>query len=284
MNDGYQNQNGGNEYHEDQSQEEKLKAKRSDNSNLVRENYFSSVGKDLWKQLKRVSIPTFSGNKSTFENWKAAFVACVDNAPASPEYKLLQLRQCLSGEALKSIENLGHSAEAYFAAKSRLERKFGGKHRQIALYLEEIENFKVIRQNNAKDVDKFADLIDIIVINLKDAGKHDELVNGSFYVKLQQKLPASMLTNYNRWVHEKQRKESVHTLREWVIKEVEFFTIANETANGVGTEKNTKQDNQNFYGKQDKSTKRRSCKACEGAHGIWSCEVFKKKTIPRRWE
>jgi len=93
-----------------------------------------------------------------------------------------------------------------------------------------------------------------------------------------------MLTNYHRCIHEKQRKESVHTLREWIIKEAEFFTIANETANGVGTEKDTKQDNRNFYGKQDKSTKRRSCKACEGAHGIWSCEVFKKMTIPRRWE
>ena len=35
---------------------------------------------------------------------------------ATPEYKLLQLRQHLSGEPLKMVEPLGHSASAYEAA------------------------------------------------------------------------------------------------------------------------------------------------------------------------
>ena len=59
------------------------------------------IGLDLWKQLKRVTIPVFSGDKRTYQNWKAVFTACVDNTPATPEYKLLQLRQCLAGEALR---------------------------------------------------------------------------------------------------------------------------------------------------------------------------------------
>ena len=66
-----------------------------------------TIGRDMWTQLKRVAIPVFSGNKKTYESWKAAFIACIDKAPATPEYKLLQLRQYLSGEALKTIENLG---------------------------------------------------------------------------------------------------------------------------------------------------------------------------------
>ena len=52
------------------------------------------------------------------------------STPATAEYKLLQLKQCLAGEALKAIEQLGHSAAAYQAAKERLERKFGGQRRQ----------------------------------------------------------------------------------------------------------------------------------------------------------
>ena len=72
-----------------------------------------SIGQDLWKQLKRVQIPTFSGNKRNYQSWKAAFLACIDSAPATGEYKLLQLRQYLSGEALNVIENLGHSSTAY---------------------------------------------------------------------------------------------------------------------------------------------------------------------------
>ena len=49
------------------------------------------IGQDLWKQLKRVTIPVFSGDKRTYQNWKAAFITCVDQAPVTPEYKLLQL-------------------------------------------------------------------------------------------------------------------------------------------------------------------------------------------------
>ena len=32
-----------------------------------------SIGQDLWKQLRRVTIPVFSGDKPTYKNWKAAF-------------------------------------------------------------------------------------------------------------------------------------------------------------------------------------------------------------------
>lgn len=85
-----------------------------------------------------MQIPVFAGEKKNYQSWKASFLACIDSARATTEYKLLQLRQYISGEALKVIDNLGHSAAAYEAAKVRLERKYGGKHRQIALYLEEL--------------------------------------------------------------------------------------------------------------------------------------------------
>ena len=88
------------------------------------------TGQDLWKQSKRVSIPTFSGNKQMYQKWKAAFMACIEKVPTMAEHKLLQFRQCLSGEALKAIESLGYSPMAYEAAKERLERNLeetGGK-------------------------------------------------------------------------------------------------------------------------------------------------------------
>ena len=89
-----------------------------------------TIGHDLWTQLKQVGIPTFSGDKRTYPSWKAAFMACVDSSPVTPEYKMLQLRQYVSGEALHAIEHLGYYPTAYEAAKDRLERKYGGKCRQ----------------------------------------------------------------------------------------------------------------------------------------------------------
>jgi hypothetical protein len=178
-----------------------------------------NIGQDMWKQLKRVTIPVFSGDKRQYEGWKAAFRSCIDSAPATPEYKLLQLRQYLSGEALRVIENLGHSKPAYEAAKQRLDRKYGGTRRRIALYIEELEMFQAVRSGNARDIEKFADLLDVAVVNLKEAGRIEELGNGSLYLKLQRKLPEIMLTRYHRWVFEGKRIESVELLREWINQE-----------------------------------------------------------------
>ena len=104
------------------------------NHTAVNEPQIQQIGNDLWNQLERVSIPVFTGDKMTYEGWRAAFDACVDEAPVSSVYKLLQLKKYLSGEPLHLIERLGHSAEAYEVAKSKLDRKYGGKRRQTARY------------------------------------------------------------------------------------------------------------------------------------------------------
>ena len=162
------------------------------------ENQYDAIGKDLWEQLKRVSIPIFDGNKRNYNNWKAAFMSCIDQDPATAEYKLLQVRQYLSGESLKAIENLGHSAAAYQIAKERLEREFGGKCRQMAIYLEELENLKPVRCGNSRDLEQFEDILDITIINLKEKRNCEELGDGSLYLRLQKKLPEIMLTQYQR--------------------------------------------------------------------------------------
>ena len=66
----------------------------------------------MWRQLQRVAIPVFSGDKRKYGKWKAAFLACIDRAPATPEYRPLQLRQYLHGVALEAIKNLGYSGAA----------------------------------------------------------------------------------------------------------------------------------------------------------------------------
>ena len=269
---------------------------RADNNHFLdlRDNK-QEIGNDTWKQLKRVSIPVFSGNKQTYEGWKAAFVPCVDQAPATPEYKLLQLRQYLSCEPLKIIEKFGHSAAAYEAAKEKLERKYGGKRRQINLFMEELDNFKPIRNGNAKDLERFADILDITVVNLKDAGLYEELVNGSFYIKLQKKMPEPMLAQYNRWIFETSKIESVETVRTWIVQESDFQTIASETVQGltqrkdndIGSKKGKKDVTKTFFGNKQEveiTEIRKKCEVCGKEHGIWNCDTFKALSVQQRWE
>ncbi|MCG8034838.1 MAG: DUF1759 domain-containing protein, partial [Candidatus Thiodiazotropha taylori] len=240
-----------------------------------------------------MQIPVFTGEKKNYQSWKASFLACIDSAPATAEYKLLQLRQYLSGDALKVIENLGHSATAYEAAKDRLERKFGGKRRQIALYLEELEDFPQLRQGNAKDIEDFADLLDIAMINLQEAGQQHELGVGSLYAKLQRKIPEAMLARYNRWVFEYGKEESVIALREWIIQESEFQTMATEAVRGLSG-KSAKPpsrpaprpgNQRTFFGEAEpgRNSKKMPCVDCGRNHGVWTCPDFKRRKVADRW-
>ena len=253
-----------------------------------------SIGLDMWRQLKRVEIPTFSGDKKKYQSWKAAFLSCIDSAPAKSEYKLLQLRQYLSGDALRVIDSLRHSATAYDAAKDRLERKYGGRRRQIAIYLEELEQFPQVQHGHAQDIEDFADLLDIAMINLKEAGQDYELRDGSLYVKLQRKLPETMLAQYHRWIFENHKEESVLTLRTWVLQESEFMTIASETVHGfngsiaynTSARSAARYGNQRTFSEDTKDPQRLPnciCQECGENLGIWRCRIFTQRSVPDRW-
>ena len=108
----------------------KDKKEHQENSEYYYENIQSRLhsrkdqtDNDLWRQLKKVSIPAFIDDKCNYEAWKAALMACVDKTPTSTKYMLLQLLQYLSGQLIKVAKSLGYSATAHQAAKERMERK-----------------------------------------------------------------------------------------------------------------------------------------------------------------
>ena len=255
-----------------------------------------NIGHDLWTQLKHVQIPTFSGDKRTYPSWKAAFMACVDIAPVTPEYKMLQLRQYVSGEALNTVENLGYSSStAYEAAKDRLERKYGGKRRRKAIFLKDLEQFPQIQSGNAEELERFADLLDITVINLKDAGEHRDLGDGCLYIQLQRKLPQSLLAKYHRWLFENNVTESVVALKIWVIQESHFQTIASETVYGLtrqtaniqstASTPNSKEERTFFITTRPCQTQQiQSCNICREQHRTWECQLFLQKDVSESWK
>ena len=244
-----------------------------------------NIGKDMWKQLKRVSIPVFDGETKNYESWKAAFMSCIDAAPATDEYKLLQLRQYLKGKALKAIEDLGHSQLAYKAAKDRLERKFGGERRKVARYIEELEKFPQMKEENAQNIEKFADLLDVAVINLREMGHEDDLKDGVLYLRLQRKMPELMLTRYHRWVSQHEKTQNVETLQEWVSQESEYYTTAAETIHGLSNKASKSYGMRTYHtvSKHEKRDFTRKCKLCSETHGIWDCPQFKTLSSQNRW-
>ena len=103
----------------------------------------------------------------------------------------------------------------------------------MAIYLEDLDKFQQIRPGNARDLEHFADLLELAIINLTETGHHNELGNGFLYGKLQTKLTESMLADYHRWIFETKTPESVVALKTWVFQESTFQTIASETVHGL---------------------------------------------------
>ena len=177
---------------------------------------------------------------------------------------------------------MGHSTGVYEASKNRLKRKSGGLRRRLASYIEQLEGFRSIQYGNEKDLEQFAGLLDVAIINLRESRQYHELGTGSLYVKLQRKLPEMMSASYHRWIFENNHLESVETLRDWLVQEVEFQTIAAETIKGIMDQKKMKHSMGSFFSDQKTSSFRR-CKICNGKHGIWSCEVFQRMDISNKW-
>ena len=105
----------------------------------------------------------------------------------------------------------------------------------MAIYLKELENLRPIRFGSSRDLEQFADILDITISNLKENENCGELRYGSLYLRLQKKLPEIILTQYQRWIYKKRRRPSVETLREWIIMESEYQTVAHETVYGFET-------------------------------------------------
>ena len=167
--------------------EKNNKGKKENDEKKVKTNSDKlALGQDMWKQLKRVSIPVFNRDKKSYQSWKASSMTCINQASTTAEYKLLQLRSSLKGEAFKVVDSIVNSATAYQPAKEGLERKYGGVRRHIAINLEELDIFCPICSGTVRNVEKLTDLFDI-VINLTEAEK-EELGNGCLYIAVQKKM------------------------------------------------------------------------------------------------
>ncbi|XP_048247011.1 uncharacterized protein LOC124151440 [Haliotis rufescens] len=149
---------------------------------------------------------------------------------------------------------------------------------QVALQLEQVTNLKPIRQGCAKDVENFADVLDIAVANLKEADRIEELGNGLLYATLLKKMTEPMIAQFNRWIKERDMQESVVTLREWVLQEAEYQTIASETVHGLLGKKSGQSKSVTLV-----SNTASGCVCFGNQHALWACKVFKGLSGDERW-
>ena len=235
--------------------------------------------------------PSVERNRHTIMTWRTAFNVCMDQQPISPELKLLQLRQYLSGPLLGTVETYGYSASAYTTALKRLDQKYGGERRKTAVHTMALSNLPAIREKGtAAELERFADLLQVAIINFEDAGRRDELMYGTFCTQMQQKLSATLLTDYIRWRSDHRESETVQTPLAWLTQEADFRTVAEETlqhSDGKGPRptpvKNTQLKQSSRHSTQPtassltmSSANAPQCEFCRRMHEAKVCTVIKE--------
>ena len=165
----------------------KVTATKSKGNNTSQIGTFESAhGKDghvvdANKQLKRIRVAKFSGDKKEYQSWWAAFSSCVDETNLSAQFKMLRLESSLVGEAAKTAKGLGYSDHVYEAAKASLNRKYGGNRRQVQAHIDELRKMRPINADNPRQLERFADIMERTVISLKKNRKSADLEGGTLY-------------------------------------------------------------------------------------------------------
>ncbi|XP_068749438.1 myosin-J heavy chain-like [Montipora capricornis] len=242
---------------------------------------FATENRETHGQLERIRIPIFSGNKMDFQRWNAAFTSCVDMSSLSAQFKMLRLEACLAGEAANTIKGLGYSSEAYEAAKARLFRKYGGSRRQIQSHLEELKKLQPIQDNNAKELETFADVLERAAITLKENNRNSDLEPGALHTTILEKIPERLLTQYYRWVDENKYRDSLETLKDWISEEADYQMQATEIKNGISVEDRNEppRDGKHNFRRRSRSDfgdnggkGNQKCCLCAGSHPLLKSE------------
>lgn len=258
-----------------------------------------SSAKGEHRQLERIRIPVFNGDKLKFQQWFAAFTSCIDKTSMDPQFKMLRLESCLEGEAAETVKGLGYSEVAYEAAKNRLIRKYGGVRRNVQAHLDELRRMRQISQGNPKELEKFADILERTVVTLKENKRESDLKAGTLYGIVLEKVPEMLLSQYYRWLKEQKEEESLETLNCWIAEEAEYQTHAAESKRGFsrgredrkGDEKSGRRDYRSRFDKsfgtsnmENHGKKEKPCVACGETHPTWRCLIFKAWSGEKKWE
>ena len=146
---------------------------------------------------------------------------------------------------------------------------------------------KPIREENAKELESFADMLERAVINLQENVRAADLEAGTLYTIILEKLPEKLLSQYIRWVKENRRVESLLTLKDWTAEEAEYQIQATEIKHGLQSGNNNgklpHRRSKSYGVNQTDDNNKGTCKVCGASNAVCNCEIFKSRSVRQKW-
>ena len=151
----------------------------------------------FFQGVAKPSLPKFSGEKWQFPDWWEQYEVFVHHADVPTKFKMVMLKNCLTGKAMDLVKGLGFTETQYMTAIKKLHERYGGEKRILQSHIEIVSNVKPMELHQLEDLEKFANLLQDMIAKLYDAGQDSELDGQStLYLLVQQRIPEELLISF----------------------------------------------------------------------------------------
>ncbi len=264
----------------------------------------------FFQGLAKPHLPKFDGNRDRFEDWRAQFEVFVDQSKVPVKFKMIMLKNSLSGHPYKLVSNLGFTEAQYKMAMFKLDQRYGGETRTAKKYLDHLLQWKEVAEGDLKGIEDLANQLCDVVSKLEGTDHAQELIgNTILYTLVKQKVPQSLLVKYAE-----QRKpdsqDGLAVFTRWFNRQVCLMLEMSEIRlpkSKVRTELNGKKKSErsdksatyaasavdvgakNTQQKSDVKKKEEKkfegeCQLCKGSHHIVRCQLWKPASVDERWK
>lgn len=147
-------------------------------------------------KVKRLEAPTFSGNVREYPSFRNDYSKLMTPDPFA-------LKQCLSGEALKTVQGVDDNFTAMF---KRLDMKYGREERIAESVLYELKSLKKVSDGDNKGFIQTIDIIELCWLDLCKMKMEREMDTATMMSQIEVLLPT---IQKREWAIRKQRDRSL---------------------------------------------------------------------------
>ena len=264
-----------------------------ENITLVQQRLASSLN------LPTIQLDKFSGLPSEFPIFKQRFEKRIMTRDGFDDgEKMLRLLQFLDGEAKEAVKSYEAVEGGVYKAMKILEQRYGRKCLIVSSIVDSLTKGPAIPIRDRIALRKFADNAASAEATLKSLDCLNEVNQGNL-VEMSHRLPRHLQEKFATLAHDLESKEErFPTLSDFASFLDKWATVANHPVNVGNVQVPTKDKGDSTLkhgtfatgllrnGKVDsnKDSQTEPCPCCSLTHSIYSCELFKKKTQPERFE
>ncbi len=165
--------------------------------------------------LGRLPLPeptVFNGDPLMYTEWKAAFMALIDDKAISPQEKFYFLKKYVGKEAGKAIQGyfLSHTEASYQSAWKTLEERYGNPFILQKAFREKLATWATIGPKDAEGLREYGDFLQGCQTAMAHIPSLQVLNDCMENQRLTQKLPVWASTRWNRKVTKQLQETNIY--------------------------------------------------------------------------